>query len=225
MSATFRWMVKRRLLTATGFVVILLGAFIPWGSLAISAVVIVLGAVLLVVQMPIAWRDATEELDSFDEPEEHWQAPAYPQYQPEQYQQPMASLQPEPSSQVVETTPVWQPTNIPQFQQAAPYVQPVPSQFPEPSTRTYEPAPAWKPTSTPQAPEPSEQPRPSQLPEPTRRMYEPAPVWQPSNIPQSPQPEPSLQPEPSSRPEPSRRVDEPAVPWRPQNIPQYRPKP
>ena len=221
MSATLRWIVERRLLTLAGFGVILLGAFIPWPSLAIAAVVIVLGAVLLAVQIPIAMRDATEQLDGADEPEEQWQAPSYPQYQPEPYQQPAAAMQAELSPQAVVPTPLWQPANIPQVPQPAPYAQPVRSPAPEPSPRIYEPAPVWQPKNIPQSPqpEPAEQPRPSQHPEPSRQMYEPVPVWQPTHV------QLSAEPEPAAPPEPSRRLDEPAVPWRPQNIPQYRPEP
>ena len=209
MSATLRWIVERRLLTLAGFGVILLGAFVPWPSLAIAAVVIVLGAVLLAVQIPIAMRDATEQLDGADEPEEQWQAPAYPRYQPE------------PSPQVAAPVPVWQPSNISQFQETAPNQQPAPSHVPEPSPRIYAPAPQWQPTNIPHSPEaqPAEEARPGQVSAPSRRMYEPVPVWQPTNLPQS------TDAEPSPQPGPSRRLDEPAAPWRPQNIPQYRPEP
>lgn len=161
MSATFRWIVERRLLTLAGFGVILLGAFIPWPSLAVAAVVIVLGAVLLAVQIPVAMRDATEQLDGVDEPEEQWQAPAYPQYQPEPYQQP-TSLQPEPSPRMVEHTPLWQPRNIPRFQQSEPYQQP----------ETY------------RQPEPQAQPEPHQQPAPLKQTDEPVVPWRPKNIPQ-----------------------------------------
>ena len=202
MSATLRWIVERRLLTLAGFGVILVGAFIPWPSLAIAAVVIVLGAVLLAVQIPIAMRDATEQLDGVDEPDQQWQAPTYPQYQPEAYQQPSPSVQPELSAQVTEPTPLWQPQNIPQFPPAQPSWPRVPSEQP--------------------APQP--QPTRARLPGSPRRMYEPAPVWQPKNIAQAPQPESPEEPRPAQQPEPSRRPDEPAVPWRPQNIPQYRPE-
>lgn len=149
MSATLRWIVKRRLLTLAGFGVILLGAFIPWPSLAIAALVIVLGAVLLAVQIPIAMRDATEELDGVDEPEEQWQAPAYPQYQPEPYQQPISSQQSEPSPEVAWPAPVWQPTH------SQHPVQPEPSPQAEPSRRVDEPALPWRPQNIPQyRPEP-----------------------------------------------------------------------
>ena len=180
MSATFRWIVERRLLTLAGFGVILLGAFIPWPSLAIAAVVIVLGAVLLAVQIPIALRDATEQLDGVDEPEEQWQPPAYPQYQPELYQQPMSPQQPEPAQQVVAPTPVWQPTHIPQLHEPEPSEQARPSHQPEPSRRMYEPAPVWQPKNIPRSP----QSEPSPQPEPSRPPDEPAQPWRPQNIPQ-----------------------------------------
>lgn len=181
MGATLRWMVERRLLTLAGFGVILLGAFVPWPSLAVAAVVIILGAVLLAVQIPIALRDATDQLDGVDEPEEQWQAPAYPQYQPEPYQQPLASVQPEPSPVVVAPAAAWQPQNIPRSPEPAP-VQPRPSQDPEPSRQMYEPAPVWQPANIEQSPEPE----PSTQAEPSRRLDESAVPWRPKNIPQYP---------------------------------------
>ena len=182
MSATFRWIVERRLLTLAGFGVILLGAFIPWPNLAIAAVVIVLGAVLLAVQIPIAMRDATEQLDGVDEPEEseeQWQPPAYPQYQPEPYQQPILSQQPQPSPEVVAPTPVWRPEHIPQSPEAEPSEHARPAHEPGSSRRMYEPAPVWQPKSIPQ----SSQPEPSSQPGPSRRLDEPALPWRPQNIP------------------------------------------
>lgn len=147
MSATFRWIVERRLLTLAGFGVILLGAFIPWPSLAIGVVVIVLGAVLLAVQIPIAMRDATDQLDGIDEPDEQWQAPAYPQYQPEAYQQPVASLQPSAFLQPELSPPVV--SHTPQSPQPGPTPQA------EPSRRLDEPALPWRPQNIPQyRPEP-----------------------------------------------------------------------
>lgn len=222
MSATLRWIVERRLLTLAGFGVILLGAFIPWPSLAVAAVVIVVGSLLLAVQIPIAMRDATEQLDGVDEPDEQWQAPAYPQYQPEPYQPSVAPLQPELSHQAAELAPVWQPLNIPRAEQPAAFPEPaVPSESPAPSRQMYEPAPVWQPQNIPQspAPAPAAEPRPSRQPEPSRPMYEPVPVWQPAQM------QPPDQPDLSPQAEPPRRLDETSLPWRPKNIPQYRPEP
>lgn len=150
MSATFRWIVERRLLTLAGFAVILLGAFIPWPSLAVAVVVIVLGAVLLAVQIPIALRDATEQLDGTDETEEQSPAPVYPQYQPMPYQQPMSAQQQETLPQVVAPTQGWQPKNIPPLQEPAPHQQPTPSPQPAAPRPLDEPALPWRPQNIPQ---------------------------------------------------------------------------
>jgi len=143
MNAIFRWIVERRLLTLAGFGVVLLGAFIPWPSLAIAAVVILVGAVLLAIQIPMAMRDATEQLDGVNETGEQWQAPAYPQYQPEPSQHPTASQHPEPFRPVFAPTPVWQPKH------SAQSLQPEPSPQPGPSRRLDEPAPPWRPENIP----------------------------------------------------------------------------
>ncbi|MBV8526890.1 MAG: hypothetical protein JOZ75_01095 [Candidatus Dormibacteraeota bacterium] len=157
MGAFLRWVVARRLLTLAGFGVILLGAFVPWPNLAIAAAVIVLGAVLLAVQIPIAMRDASEQLDGFDQPEEQWQSATYAPYEPPAPFQPEASSQPQPYAQPyqqprpsLEPAPVWQPQNIRQ-------PQPEPSRGP--SEEPAAPAPAWK-------------------------LGEAAPAWRPKNIPQ-----------------------------------------
>ena len=180
MGGFLEWVLARRLVTLAGFGVILLGAFVPWPNLAIAAVVIVLGTVLLAIQIPSALRNATEELDGVDVPEEQWQPPAYPQYQaPEPYQQPAAYQTPAA------------------YQSPAPYQAPAPSQQTEPS---YPDAPAlpWQPKHIPQynpptpyQPEPSLQvpSSPSPQAEPQRPADQPATPWRPQNIPHYPQPE------------------------------------
>lgn len=240
MGAFLHWVVARRLLTLVGFGVILLGAFVPWPNLAIAAVVIILGAALLAVQIPIAMRDATEQLDGVDEPEEEWQSSSYAsyqppaQFQPEQYAKLEDYQQPQPAS---ESAPAWQPSNIPSSavpaatvteQRVEPSRQAEPpaaaSQPSAPSRPMYEPAPVWRPQNI----SPGGAPQHS----PSRVMYEPAPVWKGQNVPQSqpdPKPEPKpeadaeVQAEPSTEPaypEPGWKVGEPAPAWRPKNIPQ-----
>jgi hypothetical protein len=209
MGAFLQWMVARRLLTLVGFSVILLGAFVPWPNLAIAAVVIILGAGLLAVQIPIAMRDATEQLDGFDEPEEQWRSSSYATYQPPAQFQPDQYSQPEeyqPAQPVSEPAPAWQPSNIP--------FSPVPSALEQRLEAPLREAPAA-------VSQPASAAAPQQS-SPSRPMYEPAPVWQPQNIPQSQQPEPQPDPSPEAgRPEPGWKVGESPPPWRPKNIPQY----
>ena len=58
MEAAFLWLVERKALTLAGFVVVLGGAFIPWPSEAIAIVVVILGAGLMLAQIPFAMRAA-----------------------------------------------------------------------------------------------------------------------------------------------------------------------
>ena len=58
MEATLLWLIERKALTLTGFVVVLLGAFIPWPSGVIAIVVVILGALLMLAQIPFAMRAA-----------------------------------------------------------------------------------------------------------------------------------------------------------------------
>ena len=58
MEATLLWLLERKALTLAGFVVVLLGAFIPWPSEVIAIVVVVLGALLMLAQIPFAMRAA-----------------------------------------------------------------------------------------------------------------------------------------------------------------------
>lgn len=58
MEATLLWLIERKALTLTGFVVVLLGAFIPWPSEVIAIVVVILGALLMLAQIPFAMRAA-----------------------------------------------------------------------------------------------------------------------------------------------------------------------
>jgi hypothetical protein len=58
MEAAFLWLVERKALTLAGFVVVLAGAFIPWPSEAIAIVAVILGAGLMLAQIPFAMRAA-----------------------------------------------------------------------------------------------------------------------------------------------------------------------
>ena len=58
MEATLLWLIERKALTLTGFVVVLLGAFIPWPTAVIAIVVVILGALLMLAQIPFAMRAA-----------------------------------------------------------------------------------------------------------------------------------------------------------------------
>ena len=58
MEATLLWLIERKALTLTGFVVVLLGAFVPWPSGVIAIVVVILGAMLMLAQIPFAMRAA-----------------------------------------------------------------------------------------------------------------------------------------------------------------------
>ena len=58
MEAVLLWLIERKALTLTGFVVVLLGAFVPWPSGVIAIVVVVLGALLMLAQIPFAMRAA-----------------------------------------------------------------------------------------------------------------------------------------------------------------------
>ena len=58
MEATLLWLIERKALTLSGFVVVLLGAFIPWPSEVIAIVVVILGALLMLSQIPFAMRAA-----------------------------------------------------------------------------------------------------------------------------------------------------------------------
>ena len=72
MEATLLWLIERKALTLTGFVVVLLGAFIPWPSEVIAIVVVVLGALLMLAQIPFAMRAAQKV------PSQHMQFPEIP---------------------------------------------------------------------------------------------------------------------------------------------------
>ncbi|MBV8527389.1 MAG: hypothetical protein JOZ75_03650 [Candidatus Dormibacteraeota bacterium] len=58
MEAAFLWLVERKALTLAGFVVVLVGAFVPWPSEAIAIVLVILGAGLMLAQIPFAMRAA-----------------------------------------------------------------------------------------------------------------------------------------------------------------------
>ena len=58
MEAALLWLIERKALTLTGFVVVLLGAFIPWPSEVIAIVIVILGALLMLAQIPFAMRAA-----------------------------------------------------------------------------------------------------------------------------------------------------------------------
>ena len=58
MEATFLWLVERKALTLAGFVVVLVGAFVPWPSEVIAIVLVILGAGLMLAQIPFAMRAA-----------------------------------------------------------------------------------------------------------------------------------------------------------------------
>lgn len=207
MGAFLQWVVARRLLTLAGFAVILLGAFIPWPNLAIAAVVIIVGALLLAVQIPIAMRDATEQLDGFDEPAEQWQSSspaAYEppvQFQPEKYSQPQEPLRPEPA---LEAAAAWQPTNV----------TPAAAPLQAPSRVMYDPAPVWQPRNILQPRDPDPTPQQSQAADhPVRNPADQAVQSRGAGLPeQSPAAE---------QPEPAWKVGEPAPAWRPKNIPQH----
>ena len=58
MAARLHWLIERKALTLWAFVVVLLGAFIPWPSEVIAIVVVILGALLMLAQIPFAIRAA-----------------------------------------------------------------------------------------------------------------------------------------------------------------------
>lgn len=58
METTFLWLVERKALTLAGFVIVLIGAFVPWPSMVIAIVVVILGAGLMLAQIPFAMRAA-----------------------------------------------------------------------------------------------------------------------------------------------------------------------
>jgi hypothetical protein len=52
------WIVERRLLVPLGIVVVLLGAFVPLPNIAIAALVVILGAGMMLAQIPLAFRES-----------------------------------------------------------------------------------------------------------------------------------------------------------------------
>jgi hypothetical protein len=98
MDATLLWLIERKALTLSGFVVVLLGAFIPWPSEVVAIVVVILGALLMLAQIPFAMRAAQKV------PSPHVQfphipsipvtrTPATPAASPHATSEPMASAQ------------------------------------------------------------------------------------------------------------------------------------
>ena len=60
MDGLFAWLLERKALTLVGIAVVLLGAFVPWPNIAIAGVVVGIGGVLMLVQIPFAMRAAQQ---------------------------------------------------------------------------------------------------------------------------------------------------------------------
>lgn len=90
MEAALLWLIERKALTLSGFVVVLLGAFIPWPSEVIAIVIVILGALLMLAQIPFAMRAAQKV------PTPHMQFPEIPSIpvaSPHAPSEPVASAQ------------------------------------------------------------------------------------------------------------------------------------
>jgi len=201
-------MVAQRLLTLAGFGLILLGAFVPWPNLLVAGTVVVLGALLMASQIPIAMRDGSadiDQLEALDRPDGEWQRETYPQFPgSDPYTQTPSYSVADKAQAQPEAAPAWRPTHIPGFTAPAPYTLP-----------EYE-SPAPLAPVTPY--QPAESATPHQ-PAETVTPHQPATEYQPATAypPVAPY-EPTA---PSQPAEPSPRRDETAQPWRPRNIPQY----